>query len=116
MKTLVTAVALATLIAAPAFARTPERPAAHPNSSQAIDHGGQYGARNSGDVIMDEKTIGHDPDPWIRNEILRHYDFGLAGLKPFEHKAGQLVSRFRSSQTLAALDANFGVKGTLATL
>src|SRR5262245_65271778 len=36
-----------------------------------------------------------------------------AGLGP----RAPLVSRFRSSQTLAALsDANFGIKGTLATL
>src|SRR6516225_4048157 len=36
-----------------------------------------------------------------------------AGLEP----RAPLVSRFRSSQTLAALsDANFGIKGTLATL
>jgi hypothetical protein len=29
-----------------------------------------------GDVVTGNRIIGHDPDPFIRGEILRHYDSG----------------------------------------
>jgi hypothetical protein len=63
MKVLITAVALATLITAPAFAQTQGDPS------------GQYG-RASAPVMKGGQAIGHDPDPWIRNEILRHSNSG----------------------------------------
>jgi hypothetical protein len=75
LKTLITAVALATLIAAPALAQTRERPGANSNWPQA-GQGGQYGARAPGPVMKGGQVIAHDPDPWIRNEILRHSDSG----------------------------------------
>jgi hypothetical protein len=61
MKILITAVALAALITAPALAQG--------------DPSGQYG-RVSSPVMKGGKAIGHDPDPWIRNEILRHSNSG----------------------------------------
>ena len=76
MKTLVTVVALATLVAAPAFAQTRERPVADPITSQAVQGGGQYGVRDPDAVVKGRQVIGRDPDPWIRNEILRHSDSG----------------------------------------
>ena len=75
MKILITAVALVTLISAPAFAQTRERAGANPNWSQP-GQGAQYGARAPGAVVKGGQVIGHDPDPWIRNEILRHSDSG----------------------------------------
>ncbi len=67
MKIVITAVALATIIAAPALAQTQERAGANPPSPQA---------RAPGAVVKGGQVIGHDPDPWIRNEILRHSDSG----------------------------------------
>lgn len=74
MRILLTAVALATLIAAPALAQTRESPAANPDSPYAARSRGYYGARGPDAVVTGNKVIGHDPDPFIRNEILRHYD------------------------------------------
>jgi hypothetical protein len=71
-KTLVTAAALAILLAAPAFAQTRDDAASNPTSPYAAPHNGQ--ARDPDAVMGNGKVIGHDPDPWIRNEILRHYD------------------------------------------
>ena len=74
MRTLLTAVALATLIAAPALAQARESPAAKPHSPYAAQSGGQYGARDRDAVVTGNRVIGRDPDPFIRNEMLRHYD------------------------------------------
>ena len=68
-KTLVTAAALAILLAAPAFAQTRDDAASNPTSPYAAPHNGQ--ARDPDAVMGNGKVIGHDPDPWIRNEILR---------------------------------------------
>jgi hypothetical protein len=61
MKKILCSLALAMVFAGPAFAQTPQRavPGAH-----------------SPPVMEGRKAIGHDPDPWIRNEILRHADSG----------------------------------------
>jgi hypothetical protein len=75
MKILITAVALAILITAPAFAQTQERAGANPSWSQP-GQSGQYGARTAAPVMKGGQVIGHDPDPWIRNEILRHSNSG----------------------------------------
>jgi hypothetical protein len=72
MKTLLTALALATLIAAPALAQTFDRP----DSPQAAQRGGQNSVRNNDAVVNGGRVIGRDPDPWIRNEILRHSHSG----------------------------------------
>ena len=53
MKSLATLVALATLIAAPAFAQVPPKP------SDVVSVGGRY--------------VGQDPDPAIRHELRRDY-------------------------------------------
>jgi len=58
MKTLVTALALATVIAAPAFAQKP-KPA--PTNS----------------VIVDDKVVGQDPDANIRFELRKEYMHGV---------------------------------------
>jgi len=69
MKALLAAAAIAALIASPAFARSaPNVHWQHP--PQAPD-----GAA-SDDVIAGNKRIGRDPDPWIRNEMLRHFHSG----------------------------------------
>jgi hypothetical protein len=75
MKSLVTAVALATLIAGPAFAQTFDRPTANPESAQSSPSS-QNSARDPNAVIDKERVIGRDPDPWIRNEIMRHSHSG----------------------------------------
>jgi hypothetical protein len=77
MKTFIAAVALATLVAVPAFAQRSESPAANPSLSQAASQSRhQDGARNSDEVMNGQRAIGRDPDPWIRNEILRHSHSG----------------------------------------
>jgi Spy/CpxP family protein refolding chaperone len=40
----------------------------HPSQAQ--------GGAASDDVMAGNKRIGRDPDPWIRNELLRHYHSG----------------------------------------
>jgi hypothetical protein len=52
MKTLATIMALATFIAAPAFAQSP---------------------KSATEVVFGNKTIGQDPDPAIRSQMMRDY-------------------------------------------
>ena len=75
MKRLVAAVALATLIAGPAFAQTFDRPAANPESAQSAQRG-QNTVKDPNAVMDKGRVIGRDPDPWIRNEIMRHSHSG----------------------------------------
>jgi hypothetical protein len=58
MKTFTTIVALATFIAAPAFAQPPK-------SSSTVTVGGKY--------------IGQDPDAAVRHELLRDYSVHAGG-------------------------------------
>ena len=58
MKTLVTIVALATLIASPAFAQTPPK-------SNSVTVGGKY--------------VGQDPDAGIRSQLMRDYSTHAGG-------------------------------------
>jgi hypothetical protein len=78
MKQLISALALVTLIAAPALAQRFESPTATPESAQAAPRAGQNqaGANDPNAVIDKGKVIGRDPDPWIRNEIMRHSHSG----------------------------------------
>jgi hypothetical protein len=71
-KTLVAAVALATLLAAPALAQIRDRAASNPTSPQAAPHNGQVTDPDA--VMSNGRVIGRDPDPWIRNGMLRHHD------------------------------------------
>lgn len=85
MKTLVTAAAMAVLLASPAFAQSqsaPEnRPDAivYPMSPQVMsdvepEAAGAYASSpNSGygTVIVDGRAVGSDPDPRIRLQLLR---------------------------------------------
>jgi hypothetical protein len=71
-KTLVPAVALATLLATPAFAQIRDHAVSSPTPPQAAPHNGQVTDPDA--VISNGRVIGRDPDPWIRNEMLRHYD------------------------------------------
>lgn len=58
MKTLATIVALATLIASPAFAQTPPK-------SSTVTVGGKY--------------VGQDPDAGIRSQLMRDYSTHAGG-------------------------------------
>jgi hypothetical protein len=52
---------------------------ARPRSYDTADHFRVGGPRNSvdpNDVVSGNRVIGRDPDPFIRGEILRHYDSG----------------------------------------
>ena len=59
MKTLATVLALATLIASPAFAQSPQAP-----SSQ---------------VVVGNKYVGQDPDAAIRSQLIRDYSTHAGG-------------------------------------
>jgi hypothetical protein len=78
MKSLISAVALATLIAGLALAQTFDSPGSNPESTQAAPRAGQNttGTRDPDAVIDKGRVIARDPDPWIRNEILRHSHSG----------------------------------------
>jgi hypothetical protein len=71
MKTLVAAAALAALITTPALAQTFDRLGSNPQSVQTAPRAGAPDA-----VMKGRQMIGRDPDPWVRNEILRHSDSG----------------------------------------
>jgi len=58
MKTLATIVALATLIASPAFAQTPPK---------------------SNTVTVGDKYVGQDPDAGIRSQLMRDYSTHAGG-------------------------------------
>jgi hypothetical protein len=75
MRKLVIAGALAIIFAAPAFAQTYE-PAVNPSSPYAVRRGDHHGVGQPDAVMKGRQMIGRDPDPWIRNEILRHSDSG----------------------------------------
>ena len=77
---LATSVALATLIAAEAASAQPSR---HPAAPEAYDTQANpvygFGPRvtvQPGDVLSGDRVIGRDPDPSIRDELLREYDSG----------------------------------------
>ena len=78
MNKLVAAVALATLVAGPAFAQTFDSPSSNPESTQASPRRDQNtnGARDPDAVTDKGRVIGRDPDPWIRNELMRHSHSG----------------------------------------
>ena len=67
-KILVTAL-ISALVTAQAAAQTVNAAAA------GVRHNIAYAA-DCDAVVSGRKRIGCDPDPRIRNEILRHYDFG----------------------------------------
>ena len=80
---LATSVALATLLAAEAASAQPPR---HPAGPQAYDAQANpnygFGPRvtvQPGDVVSGDRVIGRDPDPSIRNEMLREYNSGRFG-------------------------------------
>jgi hypothetical protein len=95
----------------------------------------QVGTGGTFKTIRQEKTFDGPevPGPWRGNPYTSHWPRSLhSGISPardhgprsgrctpsaWHNLPFRLVSRFRSSQTLAAAsDANFGIKGTLATL
>ena len=59
MKILATALAVATLLASPAFAQSPYAP--------------------SNQVVVGNKYVGQDPDQNIRSQLLRDYDTHAGG-------------------------------------
>jgi hypothetical protein len=83
MKTLVTkmvlwiSVALASLF--PTEASYAQSYRARSRPYDAVDHSRVRDPRvsvHSNDVVSGNRVIGRDPDPFIRGEILRHYDSG----------------------------------------
>jgi hypothetical protein len=85
MKILVTAAALATLLASPVFAQTQSRqapayqsvtrvaPAPQPVQDTEEEH--VYAASvGFGEVIVDGMPVGRDPDPNVRLMLQRDYD------------------------------------------
>ena len=59
MKTLATVLAVATFIASPAFAQSPQAP--------------------SNQVVIGNKYVGQDPDAGIRSQLLRDYSTHAGG-------------------------------------
>jgi hypothetical protein len=78
MKKLLASIALAAVIAGPAIAQTADRPAAKLENPTAVPGGGAFGPspRDPGAIMDSGRVIGRDPDPWIRNEIMRHSHSG----------------------------------------
>jgi hypothetical protein len=75
---LVTSVALATLLAAEAVSAQRLQTASEAYDAEANPNYG-FGPRvtvQPGDVVSGNKVIGRDPDPSIRNQLLREYDSG----------------------------------------
>ena len=75
---LVTSVALATLIAAEAASAQRLRIASEAYDAEANPNYG-FGPRvtvQPNDVVSGNKVIGRDPDPSIRNQLLREFDSG----------------------------------------
>jgi hypothetical protein len=77
---LATSVALATLIAAEAASAQTRRHQAAPEAydAEANPHYG-FGPRvtvQPNDVVSGHSVIGRDPDPSIRNQLLREFDSG----------------------------------------
>jgi FlaG/FlaF family flagellin (archaellin) len=64
MKTLITTIALATLIATPVFAQTKH------TSAQARTQVQKHSTNGSWDVYVGGKYIGSDPDPTIRSQLI----------------------------------------------
>jgi hypothetical protein len=61
MKALATLMALATFVAAPAFAQSP---------------------KSATEVVFGNKTIGQDPDPAVRSQMMRDYSTHGGGGNP----------------------------------
>ena len=70
IKTLMSAVALATLISAPALAQSARGSARYPS-----DYDWSF-TNNPNNVVIAGKVVGRDPDPFIRSQILRGYEIG----------------------------------------
>ncbi len=60
MKTLTTVLAVATFIASPAFAQSPQAP-------------------TSSRVVVGNKYVGQDPEPGIRSQLIRDYSIHAGG-------------------------------------
>jgi hypothetical protein len=71
MKKILAAMALAALVAGPALAKTSDR--SPPEHRYAVPGSS---VQSPDAVTKGRSVIGRDPDPWIRNEILRHSDSG----------------------------------------
>jgi hypothetical protein len=70
MKKILAAVAVAAFVAGPALAQTRDQPFSRRYAPPEATVSGPDA------VVKGPNVIGHDPDPWIRNEILRHSDSG----------------------------------------
>ena len=73
IKTLVGAVALATLTTVPVLAQSTRAPAPGDGYGSHYD---QPAARNPNDVVIGGKVVGRDPDSFIRWSLLRGYELG----------------------------------------
>jgi len=68
-----TALALMTFAASPAFAASTK----HMNRSQTANEAYASVAMENGTVVLGGKVIGYDPDPSIRADLLRQGDQSL---------------------------------------
>jgi hypothetical protein len=68
MKFLMTAVALATLAATPAFAAK--------HTTRTANQSYAYAVQDSGVVVVDGQIVGRDPDANVRLSLLRSYPAG----------------------------------------
>jgi hypothetical protein len=71
MKTLIAAVALATVIASPAFAQTTQRVRVNPERQYVQPNPPRNSAARSSYDVYDNRGqyIGSDPDPRVRDEL-----------------------------------------------
>ncbi len=70
-------VALSTLIGAgAAYAQSYRGAPAYRDVESNARAEGHPVTRQPGDVVSGHRVTGRDPDPFIRGEILRHYDSG----------------------------------------
>jgi len=68
-KTLIATLALATLVASPAFAQSYVHRVRHANN--AADNAYAAQAQNPNVVVLGNTVVGQDPDPNIRLQLLR---------------------------------------------
>jgi hypothetical protein len=73
IKTFVGALALTPLLTAPALAQSARRSA--PDAGFGAPYDRQI-TRDPNDVVVNGKVRGRDPDPFIREQLLRGYELG----------------------------------------
>ncbi len=75
MKRLITVVALATLVAAPAFAASPKHASQHRTTASEA----YASVQDPYAVVVDGQVVGRDPDPSIRMQLSKDAYLSSAG-------------------------------------